>query len=77
MVRVAERLVPPVAPGLKITFTTQDPVVAARVAPAHALVPNEKSLALVPVMEVATLFTEVDVGLLSLTGCGALDVPMV
>lgn len=79
MERLAARLVPPVAPGLKITFTTQDPVFATRVKPlVQELVPSEKSLAFVPLMEgVPETLTADEVGLLRVTGCAVLDVPTV
>ena len=77
IVRVAVRLVPPVEPGLKITFTTQVPVVAGKLKPlVHELAPREKSPAFVPVIAgVPETVTAADVGLLSVTACGALEVP--
>jgi hypothetical protein len=77
--RVAVRPVPPVAPGLKITFVTQEPVEAGKLLPlVHAFVPREKSLAFVPEMDgVLVTVTAAEVGLLSVTACGELDVPTV
>ena len=77
--RVAARLVPPEAPGLKITFTTHDPVVATKLNPlVQVLLPRAKSLALVPEIEgVPETVTADEVGLLSVTGCAALGVPTV
>jgi hypothetical protein len=75
MESVAVRLVPPVGPGSKITLTTQVPVVATKVAPGQESAPNEKSLMLVPVICGVLTVTELDVGLLSVTACGALADP--
>ncbi len=77
MVRVAERAVPPVTPGVKITVTVQEEL-AATVFPVQLFVPSEKSLALVPVNAgtVPETVTGEVVGLLRVTVCDALDVPM-
>jgi hypothetical protein len=74
---VAARLVPPVAPGLKVTFTTQEPFVAGKLAPlVQVLLLSEKSPAFVPEIDgkLETVTAE-EVGLLSVTGCAALEVP--
>jgi hypothetical protein len=77
MVRVAERAVPPVTPGVKITVTVQEEP-AATVIPVQLFVASEKSLALVPVNTGAVLETVTGeaVGLFRVTVCDALDVPM-
>jgi len=74
---VAVRPVPPAAPGLKITLTTQFPVVAGTFAPVvQELVPRVKSPGLVPLIEgVLEIVTAVAVGLLRVTAWGELDEP--
>jgi hypothetical protein len=76
MESVADRLAPPVTTGLKITFTTQEPVVAGKLAfSVQLFVPSEKSPALVPLIDGAPVtVTAAPVGLLSVTGCAALEV---
>lgn len=79
IVRVAERAVPPDAPGVKTTETVHDPVVAGRVWPVQLLVLIEKSLRLVPVIvgAVPETVTAAFVGLLSVTVCDELATPTV
>ena len=77
MVSVAERAVPPVTPGVKITVTVQEEP-AATVFPVQLFAAGEKSLALVPVNAgaVPETVTGETVGLLRVTVCDALDVAM-
>lgn len=72
--REAVRPVPPAEPGLKITFTTQDPVVAGKFVPlVQVFVPRMKSLAFVPLIAgVPETETAAEVGLLSVVDCGEL-----
>jgi len=75
IVSAALRLTPPADPGLKITLTTQVPVLAGSVALTQPLVPKIKSAALVPEIVVVVVFTDDPVGFESVTACGELCVP--
>src|SRR5579863_8253067 len=76
-VRLAVLLTPPADAGWKITLIVQEPVDAGKTAPVHVFVPNEKSLALVPVIVAAVpeIVTTDGLKLLTVIGVGLLAVP--